>query len=544
MYEAPRDLSPALQSRIARDRAEHWTNPFRCDDSTALRRVDTTRDRANLWRPAFVRDVEKIMNVPAYNRLAGKTQVFSFRSTALRRVDTTRDRANLWRPAFVRDVEKIMNVPAYNRLAGKTQVFSFRQNDDIARRGLHVQLVSRVARDIGAALGLNLDLIEAISLGHDIGHTPFGHAGERCLAEKYHRRTGRWFRHNVHSVEVLDRIYGRNVSLQVLDGILCHNGYFAAPSMPVGNRNTFEALDDTVAACCEKGDEVIRTLAPMTLEAAVVRVSDMIAYVGRDRQDAESAGLIDPSAHFETGASGAYNSWVLQVLTVDIVENSYGKDHIEMSGRAFDELVAAKRENYSMIYRNPEVEGDWVLTVDIVENSYGKDHIEMSGRAFDELVAAKRENYSMIYRNPEVEGDCVAAIRPRFDRLYDRLLEDLASGDETRPIYERHIKPVARHAGYYGHVYDWESDRDRTVVDFIASMTDDFFMALCDRLFPDEQGSVPLRSYYGHVYDWESDRDRTVVDFIASMTDDFFMALCDRLFPDEQGSVPLRSYFD
>ena len=402
MYEAPRDLSPALQSRIARDRAEHWTNPFRCDDSTALRRVDTTRDRANLWRPAFVRDVEKIMNVPAYNRLAGKTQVFSFR-----------------------------------------------QNDDIARRGLHVQLVSRVARDIGAALGLNLDLIEAISLGHDIGHTPFGHAGERCLAEKYHRRTGRWFRHNVHSVEVLDRIYGRNVSLQVLDGILCHNGYFAAPSMPVGNRNTFEALDDTVAACCEKGDEVIRTLAPMTLEAAVVRVSDMIAYVGRDRQDAESAGLIDPSAHFETGASGAYNSWVLQVLTVDIVENSYGKDHIEMSGRAFDELVAAKRENYSMIYRNPEV-----------------------------------------------EGDCVAAIRPRFDRLYDRLLEDLASGDETRPIYERHIKPVARHAGYYGHVYDWESDRDRTVVDFIASMTDDFFMALCDRLFPDEQGSVPLRSYF------------------------------------------------
>lgn len=403
MYKAPQDLSPALQKKIASDRACHWTNPYRCEDHMAQRRIDAPRDRASLWRPAFVRDVEKIMNVPAYNRLAGKTQVFSFR-----------------------------------------------QNDDISRRGFHVQLVARVARDIAAALGLNLDLVEAIALGHDIGHTPFGHAGERCLADKYRTRTGRWFRHNVHSLEVLDRIYGRNVSLQVLDGILCHNGYFDGPSLPNERRSGFEELDALVASCIDCGDEAVRRLAPMTLEATVVRVSDMIAYVGRDRQDAESAGLIDASVSFETGASGAYNSWVLQALTVDIVENSYGKDHIEMSPQAYEELLAAKRENYRLIYQNPEV-----------------------------------------------EQDCVEAIRPRFDRLYDRLLEDLASGDESRPIFERHVKQVVRHAGYYGHTYDWESDPDRTVTDFIAGMSDDFFIALCAHLFPDEVDDIPLRSYFG-----------------------------------------------
>ena len=144
--------------------------------------------------------------------------------SALRRDASERDRDTILRPAFVRDGEKILHMPAYNRLNGKTQVFSFRPDDDITRRGLHEQLVGRVARDIGRALGLNLDLIEAIALGHDVGHTPFGHAGERFLNEVFHERTGRWFFHNVQSVRVLDVIYGRNLSLQTLDGVICHNG--------------------------------------------------------------------------------------------------------------------------------------------------------------------------------------------------------------------------------------------------------------------------------------------------------------------------------
>ena len=99
-------------------------------------------------------------------------------SMAIRR-DPTSDKETVWRGAYARDVDKIMYSPFYNRYTDKTQVFSFYKNDDITRRALHVQLVSRIARSIGSALNLNLDLIEAIALGHDIGHTPFGHAGER-----------------------------------------------------------------------------------------------------------------------------------------------------------------------------------------------------------------------------------------------------------------------------------------------------------------------------------------------------------------------------
>ncbi len=117
------------------------------------------------------------------DRLNGTTPNFAFGNNKALRRDSERDKATVLRPPFIRDIDKIMHCPYYNRYADKTQVLSFYKNDDITRRGLHVQLVSRIARTIGSALGLNLDLIEAIALGHDIGHTPFGHAGETFLDE-------------------------------------------------------------------------------------------------------------------------------------------------------------------------------------------------------------------------------------------------------------------------------------------------------------------------------------------------------------------------
>ena len=158
-------LSLEIEQKILSDRENGVQNPYRCADSAVLRRNENA------------------------------------------------DRASIWRPAFVRDIEKIIHLPYYNRYADKTQVFSFYNNDDITRRALHVQLVSRIARNIGSVLGLNLDLIEAISLGHDIGHTPFGHAGERFLNELLHAETGRYFNHNVQSVRVLDNLFERNIRL-------------------------------------------------------------------------------------------------------------------------------------------------------------------------------------------------------------------------------------------------------------------------------------------------------------------------------------------
>lgn len=385
-------------------------------------------------------------------RASHKLSPFACKDTsAIRRDLSDRDRDTPLRPAFLRDVEKILHMPAYNRLAGKTQVFSFRADDDLARRGLHVQLVGRVARDIGRGLGLNEDLIEAIALGHDIGHTPFGHVGEKFLNDVFHARTGRYFAHNVQSVRILDVLGGRNLTLQTLDGVICHNGEFAQQVFETSGLTSFDTFDRVVASCWENGDEAIGRLRPMTLEGCVVRVSDMIAYVGKDRQDAIRAGLAD-EATFADGLGGAYNSWALSAFIADVVQNSFGKDRVEMSPAGFAELKRAKRENGEKIYGSREVNGDF------------------SG-----------------------------PIAGFFKRLYDHELEALREGDPRAAIFAQHIEPVSRHLAPYGRRYAWEEDPDLTVVDFISSMTDEYFMATCEALFPEAAELFPRRTYFEGV---------------------------------------------
>ena len=150
----------------------------------------------------------------------------------------------IWRPNFAKDVDRILYSPYYNRYTDKTQVFSLIRNDDITRRSLHVQLVSRIARTIGRALNLNLDLIEAIALGHDIGHTPFAHCGEVYLNELYNSHTGRYFTHNIHSARVLSQIFPLDLTLQTLSGIAGHNGEIELAEyrpVPVDNFADIEA---------------------------------------------------------------------------------------------------------------------------------------------------------------------------------------------------------------------------------------------------------------------------------------------------------------
>ena len=380
---------------------------------------------------------------------SGELSPYATRNASVIRRDGERDRETPLRPAFVRDAEKIMHVSAYNRMSGKTQVFSFRADDDLCRRGLHVQLVARVARDIGRALGLNLDLIEAIALGHDIGHTPFGHVGERYLCDVFHAHTGRWFFHNVQSVRVLDVLYGRNVSLQTLDGIICHNGEFEQQRFATSGLADFDTFDRVVAGCWERGDDAIGRLRPMTLEGCVVRVSDIIAYVGKDRQDALRAGLCDATT-FDDGLGGAYNAWALAAFATDVIEHSLGKDHLEMSEAGFAEMRRAKRENYQKIYGSRE----------------------LSGEFSDEV------------------GDLFAA-------LYEHELQALARGDRTAAIFAHHIVPLERGLGHYGKRYDWQGDPDQCVCDFIAAMSDDYFMATCEALFPQARTLFPRRTYFG-----------------------------------------------
>ena len=181
------------------------------------------------------------------DREAGKKSLLATKTG--RRRNEARDRESVWRPAFARDADKILHSAYYSRYADKTQVFSFYKNDDVTRRALHVQLVSRIARTLGGVLGLNLDLIEAIALGHDIGHTPFGHAGEKFLSELTLETTGRYFNHNVHSVRVLDRIFPYNITLETLSGILSHNGEIEMAEYRPHPLSGFEEFDGQMKMC-------------------------------------------------------------------------------------------------------------------------------------------------------------------------------------------------------------------------------------------------------------------------------------------------------
>lgn len=396
-----RKISEAVQNKIRSDRENGYVNPYRFDDDKAVRR------------------------------------------------DPSHDKANLWRPTFVRDTEKIMHLPAYNRYSDKTQVFSFYHNDDLTRRSLHVQLVSRIARNIGAVLGLNLDLIEAIALGHDIGHTPFGHAGERFLSELYCAETGRYFNHNVHSVRVLDKIFRRNLTLQTLDGILCHNGEFELKEYRPELNKTFEQLDAEIEDCYTIGQPAIKRLVPTTLEGCVVRVCDMIAYVGKDRQDAGAAKIIDDSVNFSNKVIGTQNAAIINNLVVDIIENSYGKDYILLSDEAFNDLKLAKKENNDIIYKNPEI-----------------------NTLYDDII------------------------KPMFEELYYRLLSDLKKGDENSLIYRHHISSVLSDFKYRDNKDYLDEEPNDIVTDYIASMTDDYFIDLHKYLFPNSEYRIIYHSYF------------------------------------------------
>ena len=365
---------------------------------------------------------------------------------AIRR-DMSSDRESAWRPAYLRDVDKILHSPYYNRYTDKTQVFSFYKNDDITRRALHVQLVSRTARTLGSVLGLNLDLIEAIALGHDIGHTPFGHAGERYISEVYRAETGRFFNHNVHSVRVLDGIFEHNITLDTLDGIITHNGEFEMEEYRPTTLSGFEEFDKMVESCYVDESNIVRII-PSTLEGCVVRVSDIIAYLGKDRQDAERARLIESSSEIGDAGIGTINSDIMNNLMVNIIENSQGKPYIKLDEEHYRGMSLAKRDNYQMIYR--------------------RDHVS---KVLEESV------------------------RPMMHRMYDKLLQDLKDGNLNSPIFKHHIDFVT--ANHYAHSMPYiETEPNQIVVDYIASMTDDYCTELYKFLFPNSKIDIKYHGYF------------------------------------------------
>ncbi len=352
----------------------------------------------------------------------------------------------VWRPNFAKDIDRILYSPYYNRYTDKTQVFSLMKNDDITRRSLHVQLVSRIARTIGRALNLNLDLIEAIALGHDIGHTPFAHAGEVYLNELYNRNTGRYFNHNIHSVRVLDQIFPLNLSLQTLVGIAGHNGEIELSEYWPVPMESFEEFDREIEKCYTTRGYANK-IQPSTLEGNVVRISDIIAYLGRDRQDAARIQLLEKNAFVHT-VIGSVNSEIINNLVVNIIENSYGQRYIKLDQGHFEALKTYKKENYAMIY----------------ESETGRVNLNES-------------------------------VRPMMQEIYGQLLEDLRQGKQYSPIFTHHIDYVNQ-THYPRSVLYEKTEPNQMVVDYIASMTDDYFIDLHRVLFPDSTYDVTYRGYF------------------------------------------------
>lgn len=357
------------------------------------------------------------------------------------------DRPNVWRPDFIRDIEKILYCPYYNRYCDKTQVFSFYKNDDITRRSLHVQLVSRIAKNIGRMLDLDLDLIEAISIGHDIGHTPFGHAGETILNDLYNYRTGRYFFHNVQSVRVLDKIFNYNLTLQTLDGILCHNGEAELQCYKPRKLTDFSELDKNFEDCSVDKEASLR-MVPSTLEGCVVRISDIIAYLGKDRRDSEIANIHIDEEYINNGKIGTFNAQMINNLIVNIVENSYQKDYIALDKCYFDDLKLAKKENYRLIYKNKDVKS------------------------------------------------LVEKIEPMYERIYKKCLSDLDAKNTSSLIYTHHIEYLKTYTRYYEDNNYLDTEKNQIVVDYIASMTDSYFSELYGYYFPKEKDSVKYVSYF------------------------------------------------
>lgn len=304
---------------------------------------------------------------------------------------------------FARDVDKIIHSSCYTRYMSKTQVFVEPLNDHISTRMTHVQYVSKAARTIARALRLNEDLCEAIALGHDVGHTPYGHFGESILnkiSKTYN--DGKCFAHNLNSVRVFTVTEKKgnttNLTLQVLDGIMCHNGEFVQEKYMPNRNKTFKTLYKEYEECL-KNEEMIKRLIPMTLEGCVVRVSDIIGYIGKDIDDANRLGVFNKELLPENVKKylGTENTQIMNSIIVDVIKNSYNKYYISMSKEVYEAVKTLKKFNYDNIYYQAITQEDRARYTKTIETLYS-----VYSRALD-LEDKENDIYKLYLNNMSEE---------------------------------------------------------------------------------------------------------------------------------------------
>jgi len=244
------------------------------------------------------------------------------------------------RTCYQRDIDRITHSKTFRRLKHKTQVFLQPEGDHYRTRLTHTLEVARISRTIARALRLNEDLTEAIALGHDLGHTPFGHAGESALGEILKSEGG--FEHNRQSLRVVERLEkdgkGINLTYEVRNGIACHTG----------------------------------DAKPETLEGCIVRIADRIAYVNHDLDDAIRAGVLCESDIPEeiTCAFGLTNSERINSLTCDMVNESGKRSEIALSPQAGSVFDSFREFMFKTVYKNMKVKGEERKVFGILKGIY------------------------------------------------------------------------------------------------------------------------------------------------------------------------------
>ncbi|HIR58525.1 MAG TPA: HD domain-containing protein [Candidatus Onthousia excrementipullorum] len=329
------------------------------------------------------------------------------------------------RPPFFHDIDRIIHSLSYTRYLNKTQVYTLNSNDHVSRRITHVQLVSKIARTIGRALNLNEDLIEAIALGHDIGHTPLGHTGEAILNRLSLKELGEYFAHNIQGVryymDVAKDGEGLNLTLQTLDGIMTHNGEMLSPIYEPMKKDKNEFLREYNESY--KDLEKSKTYRPMTLEGCVVRISDIIGYIGRDIEDAI---MIDRFKRSDIPESirdvlGDNNRDIVNTIVLDIINESIDKPYIKMSDKVYNALFALKKFNNENIYK-----------------------------------------YSMTKEE-------LNYYEAGINKLYNIYLDDIKTNNKESDIYKIFLNHQDKR-------YLESTNIKRWVIDYIAGMTDDFLI--------------------------------------------------------------------
>ena len=255
------------------------------------------------------------------------------------------------RMPYKRDVDRILHSKAYSRYVDKTQVVYLVDNDHITHRSLHVQLVSSFARGIAEILRLNLDLVEAIALGHDVGHSPFGHEGEGYLSSLSIEHDNGPFCHALQACRLFTDIEPLNLGLAVYDGFLCHDGGMSGSVLVPSFNKTWE---DHLKERKQKKSQPDGNIMPATLEGCLVKICDTMSYIGRDIEDAINIGILQREEIPKTFL-GTTNREILGVLAADIIKHSYNKEYIAISEEAYEALRMLRRFNFQHIYIHPKL---------------------------------------------------------------------------------------------------------------------------------------------------------------------------------------------